>query len=171
MIPKFWIFARIKVRLAIEFYEYAHASFNADFENNKQVLKELAKSPSKHLRNRVAGYIVRIVKKKLNAGEVVTAEHAAADQAKEEKITGAIKEKVEEQVDSEKESTTETRADRIVDKILQEAKISETEEPEETASIEEPEETTSIEESEETASMEEPKEKILEKEPDKNTTE
>ncbi len=36
--------------------------FTADFEHNKNVLKELNIIPTKKLRNRVAGYMVRIVK-------------------------------------------------------------------------------------------------------------
>ena len=36
--------------------------FTADFDHNKAVLKELNVIPSKKLRNRVAGYMVRVVK-------------------------------------------------------------------------------------------------------------
>ncbi len=37
--------------------------FNSDFENNKKVLNELKMSLDKSVRNRVAGYIVRVVEK------------------------------------------------------------------------------------------------------------
>jgi len=38
--------------------------FSADFEHNKKVLKDLNLIPSKKIRNKVAGYIVRTIKKK-----------------------------------------------------------------------------------------------------------
>ncbi len=38
--------------------------FTADFEHNKKVLKELGIIPNKKLRNKVAGYMVRVVKNK-----------------------------------------------------------------------------------------------------------
>jgi len=37
--------------------------FKPDFEHNKQVLKEVAEIPSKKLRNQVAGYLTRMIKK------------------------------------------------------------------------------------------------------------
>lgn len=36
--------------------------FTEDFEHNKQVVKELIETPSKKLRNQIAGYITRLVK-------------------------------------------------------------------------------------------------------------
>lgn len=39
--------------------------FNTDFENNKMVLKELGIIDSKKIRNKVAGYIVRIKKREI----------------------------------------------------------------------------------------------------------
>ncbi|GAB4305815.1 MAG: 30S ribosomal protein S17e [Promethearchaeota archaeon] len=36
--------------------------FTRDFEKNKELLKEYAIIPSKHVRNRIAGYIVNLVK-------------------------------------------------------------------------------------------------------------
>jgi ribosomal protein S17E len=35
-------------------------AFGADFEANKKALEELALIPSKHLRNRIAGYIAKM---------------------------------------------------------------------------------------------------------------
>lgn len=35
--------------------------FNKDFDNNKQVLAKITKTSSKHFRNRIAGYITRLV--------------------------------------------------------------------------------------------------------------
>jgi small subunit ribosomal protein S17e len=37
--------------------------FNSDFENNKKILNELKILPDKSVRNRVAGYIVRVIEK------------------------------------------------------------------------------------------------------------
>ena len=38
--------------------------FTDDFEHNKKVLNELGLIPSKKIKNKVAGYIVRTIKKK-----------------------------------------------------------------------------------------------------------
>ena len=35
--------------------------FNKDFDNNKQVLAKITKTSLKHFRNRIAGYIIRLV--------------------------------------------------------------------------------------------------------------
>lgn len=37
-------------------------NFTTDFEKNKQILKEMNLFDSKRLRNKVAGYIVRVIK-------------------------------------------------------------------------------------------------------------
>ena len=50
--------------------------FEGDFENDKQGVNELVTTPSKRLRNRIAGYITRL--------KVVEAERLAATQAAEE---------------------------------------------------------------------------------------
>ena len=44
--------------------------FTGDFESDKQVVNELVTTPSKRLRNRIAGYITRL--------KIVEAERAAA---------------------------------------------------------------------------------------------
>ncbi|MCD6476943.1 MAG: 30S ribosomal protein S17e [Candidatus Aenigmarchaeota archaeon] len=41
--------------------------FNTDFENNKKVLNELNIIPDKLIRNKVAGYIVTLLKKNVSA--------------------------------------------------------------------------------------------------------
>lgn len=40
------------------------SEFDQDFENNKQILKEMNEFKSKRVRNRVAGYIVRVLENK-----------------------------------------------------------------------------------------------------------
>lgn len=50
-------------RLAKEFVNNYPDKFTVDFEKNKQLLKELGAFPSKKIRNQVAGYIVRMIKR------------------------------------------------------------------------------------------------------------
>lgn len=47
--------------------------FTGDFESDKQVVNDLVTTPSKRLRNRIAGYITRL--------KMVEAERAAATEA------------------------------------------------------------------------------------------
>lgn len=51
-------------RLAKDLVEAQPDRFSEDFEENKQQLKDTGEFESKKLRNRVAGYIVRVVKNK-----------------------------------------------------------------------------------------------------------
>ncbi|MFB6242131.1 MAG: 30S ribosomal protein S17e [Candidatus Nanosalina sp.] len=48
-------------RLAQDLVDAAPDRFSEDFEENKQELKETEEFESKKLRNRVAGYIVRVI--------------------------------------------------------------------------------------------------------------
>lgn len=48
-------------RLAKDLVEAEPEKFSDDFDENKEVLKETDEFESKKLRNRVAGYIVRVV--------------------------------------------------------------------------------------------------------------
>lgn len=47
-------------RLAQDFVESDPERFSEDFDENKEALKDLEEFNSKKLRNRVAGYIVRV---------------------------------------------------------------------------------------------------------------
>jgi len=49
-------------RIAEELVEKYPKSFSAEFEQNKQFLKEVQLGVSKRLRNRIAGYISRIIR-------------------------------------------------------------------------------------------------------------
>lgn len=49
-------------RISEELVEKYPNNFSADFEANKQFLKEIGLEVSKKLRNRIAGYISRIIK-------------------------------------------------------------------------------------------------------------
>lgn len=51
-------------RLAKQLVEKYGDRFSKDFETNKQVLNELGIFSSKKMRNKVAGYIVRLMKQK-----------------------------------------------------------------------------------------------------------
>ena len=44
-------------------YEREKEEFSTDFEKNKQLVMEYAEIPSKRLRNSIAGYITRLVRK------------------------------------------------------------------------------------------------------------
>mgnify|MGYP001626148906 CR=1 FL=1 len=48
-------------KLAEELLEQYREKFTNNFEENKKVLNEIAEVKSKYLRNKVAGYITRIV--------------------------------------------------------------------------------------------------------------
>ncbi len=47
--------------------------FTVDFQHNKTAVSQLAEIPSKSVRNRVAGYITRMVKRKKAQEKVETA--------------------------------------------------------------------------------------------------
>lgn len=51
-------------RIAKQIVEKYPGKFSPDFETNKQVSNELGIFTSKKMRNKVAGYIVRIMKQK-----------------------------------------------------------------------------------------------------------
>jgi small subunit ribosomal protein S17e len=48
-------------RLARELVDRYHDSFSTDFDQNKEVLDELLTNTTKRLRNRIAGYITRLM--------------------------------------------------------------------------------------------------------------
>ncbi len=49
-------------RISVELLDRYEKSFSTEFEQNKQFLKEIELDVSKKLRNRIAGYITRLVK-------------------------------------------------------------------------------------------------------------
>ena len=48
-------------RIARELIEKFPGKFTADFENNKRILESVAEIPSSKLRNKIAGYITRLM--------------------------------------------------------------------------------------------------------------
>ncbi len=53
---------RLVKRTAKKLLELYPNLFTTDFEHNKQMVKLLVKTPSKKLRNQIAGYITHLVK-------------------------------------------------------------------------------------------------------------
>jgi len=53
-------------RVAISLVEEYPEIFSKDFQENKETLKQIAEIQSKKLRNRIAGYIVTLMKRQDN---------------------------------------------------------------------------------------------------------
>ena len=47
-------------RLAYDIYHRFGNHFGKDFDHNKEVLAKISTTPSKHFRNKIAGYITRL---------------------------------------------------------------------------------------------------------------
>ena len=73
---------RVK-KIAKEMLKRYPDKFTTDFENNKKILGSLSKISSVRLRNRIAGYITRLVAIS-KAAEKAEAEEAAEGEAEEE---------------------------------------------------------------------------------------
>lgn len=52
-------------KYANKIYDQFPEKFTLEFENNKNILKEFTIYNSKHFRNRIAGYITRILRNKM----------------------------------------------------------------------------------------------------------
>jgi small subunit ribosomal protein S17e len=50
-------------KASFELVEFYPDSFNTDFENNKNFIKELKLGTSKIIRNKISGYVTRIKKR------------------------------------------------------------------------------------------------------------
>lgn len=64
-------------RLSIELYEKHGTTFTEDFGKNKEVMKQYVQVPSTKVRNSIAGYITRLIRKR-NRGEDVFARPTVA---------------------------------------------------------------------------------------------
>jgi small subunit ribosomal protein S17e len=51
-------------RIAKELIETYNGKFTTDFEENKKLVEEYSSVSTKHLRNKIAGYITRIVRQR-----------------------------------------------------------------------------------------------------------
>lgn len=76
---------RVK-KIAKELLKRYPAKFTTEFENNKKLLASVAKIPSIRLRNRIAGYITRLVAiaKAAEKAEAEEAAEVAEEQEEEE---------------------------------------------------------------------------------------
>ena len=61
-------------RISLELLDRYEKSFSTEFEQNKQFLNEIELDVSKKLRNRIAGYVTRLVKIKQFVAEPEEAE-------------------------------------------------------------------------------------------------
>lgn len=52
-------------RVALELYNKYPEEFNTDFDNNKKKVNDLTDTPTSEMRNKIAGYITRYVKKNM----------------------------------------------------------------------------------------------------------
>ena len=57
-------------RLATQIYEKFPNEFNTDFEHNKNILKQISNYTSKRFRNKIAGYITRLIVKNQYVEEI-----------------------------------------------------------------------------------------------------
>jgi small subunit ribosomal protein S17e len=51
-----------------------HDKFTDDFQANKEFIDQVTESESKYVRNRITGYVTRIIKKEKRAAGVATGE-------------------------------------------------------------------------------------------------
>jgi len=66
-------------RTARELLELYRDRFKPDFEHNKRVVQELTNIKSKRTRNRIAGYITRLIKIEMKRQEALTEESKAVE--------------------------------------------------------------------------------------------
>jgi len=77
---------RVK-KIAKELLKRYPDKFNTDFENNKKILQTLTKTSSVRLRNRIAGYITRLVAITKAAEKAEAEETAETEEEGEEEET------------------------------------------------------------------------------------
>lgn len=51
-------------RIAKEMIETHEHKFTTDFEDNKKLVEDLSTVSSKHLRNKIAGYVTRLIRQR-----------------------------------------------------------------------------------------------------------
>ena len=95
---------RIK-RLSYEVLDEHKSKFGEDFADNKKILDQISIIRSKGLKNEVAGYITKFIKKEIRDEKVKQAQIASAES--EEIIEEKVESEVPESVESE-ETPVET---------------------------------------------------------------
>ncbi|MGC8558274.1 MAG: 30S ribosomal protein S17e [Nitrososphaeria archaeon] len=61
-------------KLTYELINMYHDKFTDDFQANKEFIDQVTESESKYVRNRITGYVTRIIKKEKRAAGVATGE-------------------------------------------------------------------------------------------------
>jgi len=61
-------------RTARELLEHYRDKFKPDFEHNKRIVQELTNVKSKRIRNRIAGYITRLIKIEMKRQSLMVSE-------------------------------------------------------------------------------------------------
>jgi len=61
-------------KLTYELLNKYRDKFTEDFQANKKFIDQIAESESKYLRNKIAGYITRIIRKEKKSSEVEPSE-------------------------------------------------------------------------------------------------
>jgi len=97
---------RIK-RLSYEVLGEHKSKFGEDFADNKKALNQISIIRSKGLKNEIAGYITKFIKKEIRE-EKAKQERVLASQSGEQTIDAEITETVEETIETPEENSTET---------------------------------------------------------------
>ncbi|MGC8661511.1 MAG: 30S ribosomal protein S17e [Nitrososphaeria archaeon] len=61
-------------KLTYELIGKYHDKFTVDFQANKEFIEQVTESESKYVRNKIAGYVTRVIRKEKLAAEVATGE-------------------------------------------------------------------------------------------------
>jgi len=95
---------RIK-RITYEVLGDHKSQFGEDFADNKKVLNQISIIRSKGLKNKVAGYITKFIKKEIRE-EKVKQERVLASQSEEQSIEAEIPETTEETLNTDVSETS-----------------------------------------------------------------
>ncbi len=61
-------------KLTYELINKYQDKFTVDFQSNKEFIDQIAESESKYVRNKIAGYITRVIRKEKMPSEVASGE-------------------------------------------------------------------------------------------------
>jgi len=95
---------RIK-RISYEVLEDHKSMFGEDFADNKKVLDQISIIRSKSLKNKISGYITRLIKKEIREEKVKQAQIASSQS--EEPIEKEVQPETSEPITVSKETSTE----------------------------------------------------------------
>ena len=100
---------RIK-RISYEVLEDHKSMFGKDFADNKKVLDQIAIIRSKSLKNKISGYITRLIKKEIREEKVKQAQIASSQS--EETIEEQVKPKISEPTTVSEETLTDNNTEK-----------------------------------------------------------